>query len=620
MLRRWLGNKSLFSTSAPLKESILSAPLKFKRTHLLGELNESHLQKEVTLCGWISAIRNVSKNLFFLLLRDHSGTVQLTLTRTHVPEETFLRLQDAVNNRKITAETVFALRGKVQPRPIGMKNEAMPSGGIEIFVEDYEILNTPKTSLPFTLNEKYLPSEEIRLQDRFLDLRRNEMQQVIRFRAQVNKIIRNFFDSQGFVEIETPILFKSSPEGAKEFLVPRSDGLNYALPQSPQQFKQLLMVGGFDRYYQIARCFRDEGMRADRQPEFTQLDMEMAFVGQEEVMQIMESAVKTLWKTARPEFNDLMAFPRITYDEAMRLYGSDKPDLRFEGKIAFSIPSEADPNILLEGLLLKGKGRSSLNRDNSFEFCLPIEGIQSKEILKMFEGDRDSLWKWHGNRLDRCKGISEKESKEINEKLEALGLNLGPRDCLLLHKRESTSNVGMTLLGRVRLAALEIILKDSPALRDSKFLWVHSFPLFCRASPESRAENPQRLFDSMHHPFTAPEPGQGDILNHPEPLKLRAQHYDLVLNGQEIGGGSVRIHDSDLQEGIMRQLLGLNQKQVDHFSHLLRALKLGAPPHAGMALGLDRIIAILVGKKSIRDVIAFPKNSAGFDLCFKAPS
>ena len=411
-------------------------------------------------------------------------------------------------------------------------------------------------------------------------------------------------------------MFKSSPEGAKEFLVPRSDGLKYALPQSPQQFKQLLMVAGFDKYYQIARCFRDEGMRADRQPEFTQLDMEMAFVGQEEVMETIEAAVKKLWKDAKGiELNE--PFPQLTYDEAMKFYGSDKPDLRFPAKIAFSV--NCDSIHVIEGLLLKGRGRNSLNRDDSFEFCLPIEGIKSKEIIKTFESGKESVWKWHGNKISDCSHLSEAEMIFIAKRLEQeLGLNVGPRDCLLIQKRDTTANVGLTDLGRARLVALEV-LKDE-MVGEPKFLWVHSFPLLCPAGPESIAENPLRRFDSMHHPFTAPTENSGDIFTCTEPLKLRAQHYDLVLNGQEIGGGSVRIHDAGTQERLMRDLLGLSSTQIDHFSHLLRALKLGAPPHAGMALGLDRLVAILAGKSSIREVIAFPKNSSGHDLCFKAPN
>lgn len=388
------------------------------------------------------------------------------------------------------------------------------------------------------------------------------------------------------------------------------------------------MVGGFDKYFQIAKCFRDEGFRADRQPEFTQLDMEMAFVTQEDVMRTMESAVKTLWKeaAAATQATDLGDadgdFPRLSYDSAMNLYGSDKPDLRFGGKIAFSIPSES--NTTIEGLLLKGRGRSSLNRDDSFEFCWPVEGIRSKEVIKTFEAGRESVAKWHGNRLEDCRIVSEGERENISSRLDELGLNVGPRDCLLVQRRNLYANVGMTDLGRARLAALAVLQQHRPELisNDPKFLWVHSFPLLCPASLESVAENPLRRYDSMHHPFTAPETASAsaDIFDCEEPLRLRAQHYDLVLNGQEIGGGSVRIHDSDLQERIMRDLLGLSPGQVDHFGHLLRALRLGAPPHAGMALGLDRVVAVLAGKQSIRDVIAFPKNSSGFDLCLKAPN
>ena len=439
-------------------------------------------------------------------------------------------------------------------------------------------------------------------------------------------------------------MFKSSPEGAKEFLIPRPDGLKYALPQSPQQFKQLLMVGGFDKYYQIARCFRDEGMRADRQPEFTQLDMEMAFVDQETLIQTMETFIKTLWKETRKSDDfDLSTdvFERISYDDAMKFYGSDKPDIRFQGKFAFSISDSTDENsqTAIEGLLLKGRGRKSFNRDGSFEFCFPIEGLHAKSVITAFHNNKENsntnnnnninnndntnkFWKWHGNNLDDCNMISTKDRQIIFEKLTELGLEMGPRDCLLIQKRDLTANVGLTDLGRARLAAMQVI--KSNLSTDPKFIWVHTFPLIIRASPESLAENPKRIHDSMHHPFTAPHPSHSlteifDKTGDFKPLNLRAQHYDLVLNGQEIGGGLVRIHDADLQERIMRDLLGLTDTQIDHFGHLLKALKLGAPPHAGMALGLDRLIAILAAKRSIREVIAFPKNSSGFDLCFKAP-
>lgn len=405
--------------------------------------------------------------------------------------------------------------------------------------------------------------------------------------------------------METPILFKSTPEGAKEFTVLREGRPAYALPQSPQQFKQLLMVAGFDKYFQIARCFRDEGMRADRQPEFIQLDMEMSFVDQYDVMAVMEEAVRRLWR----EFKgvEIGEIEKMTYADAMEQYGSDKPDLRFEAKLISFAPG-------LEGLLLKGKGRQSVNVSDSFEYCIPCEGIKAKPVIKAFETYASGTDSWHGNNLDNCPF----DRSLIEDRLESLGLNLGPRDHLFLVNRDVNANVGFTTLGRTRLAALQVLEADGLLETETdKFIWIHSFPLFTPASEESRLQNPNRRYDSMHHPFTAPENSQ-ELFTNLNPLQLRAQHYDLVLNGQEIGGGSIRIHDPILQERVMREYLGLSDQQMASFSHLLKALKLGAPPHGGMALGLDRIVALLAGKTSIRDVIAFPKTSSGQDLCFNS--
>ncbi len=390
-------------------------------------------------------------------------------------------------------------------------------------------------------------------------------------------------------------------------MVPRPNGTAYALPQSPQQFKQLLMVGGFDKYFQLARCFRDEGMRADRQPEFTQLDMEMAFVQQEDVMAVMEDAIRLLWKQFRGI--ELEQIRRISYDQAISEYGSDKPDLRFQGKLVqFSVDEKR--RTALEGFLLKGKGRQSVNISKSFEFCAPIEGLKSKSVIKAFESHSDGFEKqWHGNSLQNCPFA-------VEAKLQELGLNLGPRDYLFLVERNLDSNVGFTTLGRTRLAALNVLAEDDLIDRENDhFLWVHSFPLVTRSK-----EDPSRRFDSMHHPFTAPLESEEELFTCNNPLQLRAQHYDLVLNGQEIGGGSIRIHDPLLQERFLREILGLSEPQISSFSHLLKALKMGAPPHGGMALGLDRLVAILAGKESIREVIAFPKTSSGQDLCFGAPN
>ena len=595
-----------------------------KRTHLISNLNETLVRKEVTLAGWVSAIRRVSKNLIFLVLRDHSGSVQVTLTRTHVPDEIFLPVQAAIEAGELSNEAVIRLKGSIQPRPIGQSNSEMSTGAIEIFPASLQILNRVHTKLPFTLKES--PAEDVRLQFRYLDLRREEMQRVLRLRSQINQTLRNFFISKGqsrlqnisefllilfldFVEIETPLLFKSTPEGAKEFLVPRPNNTAYALPQSPQQFKQLLMIGGFDKYFQLARCFRDEGMRADRQPEFTQLDMEMAFVQQEDVMAVMEEAVSLLWK----QFKGTTAIgpiPRMSYDQAMSEYGSDKPDLRFQGKL---ITFAKNGRSVLEGFLLKGKGRQSVNVSGGFEFCAPIEGLKTKPIIKAFESHIDGLeMHWHGNSLQNCPF----DRQVIEDKLEQLGMNLGPRDCLFLVERNLDANVGFTTLGRTRLAAMNVLAEDGLLDRENDyFVWIHSFPL---VTPSKEDQN--RRFDSMHHPFTAPLESNEELFSCSNPLQLRAQHYDLVLNGQEIGGGSIRIHDPLVQERFLREILGLSEAQVASFSHLLKALKMGAPPHGGMALGLDRIVAILAGKESIRDVIAFPKTSSGQDLCFGAPN
>lgn len=373
------------------------------------------------------------------------------------------------------------------------------------------------------------------------------------------------------------------------------------------------MVGGVDKYFQFARCFRDEGMRADRQPEFTQLDLEMAFVSQEDVMAAVEGAIRLLWKQFRNV--DIEPIPRMSYDQAMSEYGSDKPDLRFQGKlIQFQISD--DRRTALEGFLLKGKGRQSVNTSGSFEYCVPIEGLKAKPVIKAFESYAADAFErsWQGNKLDSCPF----DVQVINRTLERLGLNLGPRDHLFLVERNLDANAGYTRLGRTRLAALSVLEGDGLVDGGKEhFVWIHSFPL---VAPSTSGDS-QRRFDSMHHPFTAPSAAsEASLFTAPNPLRLRAKHYDLVLNGQEIGGGSIRIHDPLVQERFLREVLELSDAQVASFAHLLKALKMGAPPHGGMALGLDRIVAILAGKASIRDVIAFPKTSSGQDLCFGAPN
>ena len=601
----------------------------FTRSHLINQLSLDLLAKPVTLAGWVSRIRPLSENLFFLILRDWSGSVQLTMTATHCNSQVMQNVWAQIQNGTLGKEAVIGIEGLVQPRPIGQSNTSMATGSLEIFISNLKVFNSAPNAefLPFSPVDHVhvLPNEDIRLKYRPIDLRRNELQESLRLRAQIIRSFRNSLDESGFIEVETPLLFKSTPEGAREFLVSSADPENtnrvqYALPQSPQQFKQLLMVGGIDRYYQIAKCFRDEGFRSDRQPEFTQLDLEMSFVTNgTQVMRVLEAAVKRLWQDKIvPEMDDADSglletdFPRISYDDAMALYGSDKPDTRLPCKLAFSLPLDGDS--ILEGFLLKGRGRNSVNDSGEFEWCAPIEGSQTKPVRQALRDAgravRGTQWTWSGNSLAMCPQLDNVLKEKINTSLQEKGLNLGQRDCLLLATRKSDANVGATALGKARLVAIQQILATE-TLRPEKrwnFLWVDSFPLL--------APGEARRYDSMHHPFTAPCPEDASrLFTCTNPLKLRAQHYDLVLNGCEVAGGSIRIHDADLQERLFRDILDLSEAESMRFAHLLRALRSGAPPHGGLALGIDRFVAIVAGKESIRDVIAFPKTSTGIDLC-----
>jgi len=592
----------------------------FTRTHLVNQLSLDLLAKPVTLAGWVSRIRPLSENLFFLILRDWSGSVQLTMTATHCNSHVMQEVWCLIQNGKLGKEAVIGIEGLVQSRPIGQANSSMTTGALEILINNLRVFNAaPKTELlPFSPvdHDDVLPGEDIRLKYRPVDLRRKELQDTLRLRAQIVRSFRSTLDGLGFIEVETPLLFKSTPEGAREFLVSSTDPANsvqYALPQSPQQFKQLLMVGGIDRYYQVAKCFRDEGFRADRQPEFTQLDLEMSFVESgDQVTRVLETAVKRLWKDVlAPEMSD-SDFPRITYDDAMVLYGSDKPDTRFPFKFVFSLPLAGD--FVLEGFLLKGRGRDSLNKSDGFEWCVPIEGSQSKPIRQALKDAgktvRGTQWTWSGNYLTECTQLSVDLREKITLAMDAKGLNLGQRDCLLLAARHQDANVGVTALGKTRLAAINQILTANVVQPERKwnFLWVDQFPLL--------APGEHRPYESMHHPFTAPcAEDLAHLFTTTKPLKLRAQHYDLVLNGCEIAGGSIRIHDADIQERFFREFLGLTEAETLQFAHVLQALRLGAPPHGGLALGIDRFVAIVAGKESIRDVIAFPKTSTGADLC-----
>uniref|UniRef100_A0ABI7WDW9 Aminoacyl-transfer RNA synthetases class-II family profile domain-containing protein n=1 Tax=Felis catus TaxID=9685 RepID=A0ABI7WDW9_FELCA len=518
------------------------------RTNTCGELRSSHLGQEVTLCGWIQYRR---QNIF-LVLRDFHGLVQVV-----IPQD-----ESAASVKKILCEapmeSVVQVSGTVISRPPGQENPKMPTGEIEIKVKSAQLLNTCK-KLPFEIKDFVKKTEALRLQYRYLDLRSFQMQYNLRLRSRMVMKMREYLcNLHGFVDIETPTLFKRTPGGAKEFVIPsREPGKFYCLPQSPQQFKQLLMVGGLDRYFQVARCYRDEGSRPDRQPEFTQIDIEMSFVDQIGIRSLIEGLLQYSWPSDKDPV--VVPFPSMTFAEALASYGTDKPDTRFGMKIVDISDVFRNTKVgFLQDALSKPQGT--------------VKAICISEGTKYLKRkDIESLRKLAADHFNQC-----------------------------------------SVLGKLRLECADLLEARGLVLRDPalfSFLWVVDFPLFL-----PKEENPGEL-ESAHHPFTAPHPSDIHLL-HTEPKQVRSQHYDLVLNGNEIGGGSIRIHDAELQRYILATLL---KEDVKLLSHLLQALDFGAPPHGGIALGLDRLICLVTGAPSIRDVIAFPKSFRGHDLMSNAP-
>uniref|UniRef100_A0A8I5NLJ8 Aspartyl-tRNA synthetase 2, mitochondrial n=1 Tax=Papio anubis TaxID=9555 RepID=A0A8I5NLJ8_PAPAN len=533
------------------------------RTNTCGELRSSHLGQEVTLCGWIQYRRQNT----FLVLRDFHGLVQVV-----IPQD-----ESAASVRKILCEapveSVVQVSGTVISRPAGQENPKMPTGEIEIKVKTAELLNACK-KLPFEIKDFMKKTEALRLQYRYLDLRSFQMQYNLRLRSQMVMKMREYLcNLHGFVDIETPTLFKRTPGGAKEFLVPsREPGKFYSLPQSPQQFKQLLMVGGLDRYFQVARCYRDEGSRPDRQPEFTQIDIEMSFVDQTGIQSLIEGLLQYSWPNDKDPV--VVPFPTVTFTEALATYGTDKPDTRFGMK-----------------KYLKRKDIESIRKFAADHF--------NQEILPVFLNANRN---WNS---PVASFIMESQRLELIRLMDTQ-----EEDVVLLTAGEH--NKACSLLGKLRLECADLLETRGMVLRDPtlfSFLWVVDFPLFL-----PKEENPREL-ESAHHPFTAPHPSDIHLL-YTEPKKARSQHYDLVLNGNEIGGGSIRIHNAELQRYILATLL---KEDVKMLSHLLQALDYGAPPHGGIALGLDRLICLVTGSPSIRDVIAFPKSFRGHDLMSNAP-
>lgn len=563
------------------------------RTHTCGELRLQDVNKTVTLCGWVQRIRDKG-SLIWIDLRDRYGLTQLMI------EENSSAEQIVLTARQLGREFVVKAVGTVIERV--SKNNKIDTGDIEVKVSELEILNPAKTP-PFVIEDETDGGDDLRMKYRYLDLRRPIVRQSLELRHRMAKATRDYMDSQGFLEVETPVLIKSTPEGARDFVVPSRlhAGEFYALPQSPQTFKQLLMVSGFDRYFQIVKCFRDEDLRADRQPEFTQIDCEMSFVNQEDILNTFEGLVKHLFKTIKGiEFGQ---FPRMTYADAMKYYGSDKPDTRFDMQFVeitdlakgkgFKVFDEAE---IIVGINAKGCAEYTRKQlDELTEFVkkpqigakgliyvrLSDEGIKSS-VDKFYSIEQLSEWAGYfkaekGDLLLILAGETDKTRKQLNELRLEMGTRLGLRD----------KNV-------------------------FKPLWVLDFPLLEWDEESGR-------YHAMHHPFTSPKPEDIGKL-HSRPGEVRANAYDMVINGVEVGGGSIRIHDRTLQSTMFR-LLGFSDEQAKaQFGFLMDAFEFGAPPHGGIAFGFDRLCSLFGGADSIRDFIAFPKNNAGRDVMIDSPS
>lgn len=570
----------------------------FRRTHHLGELNASNIGNTVTLSGWVNRRRDHG-GLIFIDLRDRFGITQLVFDPTQNPKV-------HAEAEQLRSEWVISIKGKVIQRGAGMENPRMPTGEIEIAVQELEILSKAKTP-PFSVSdEKIEVNEELRLKYRYLDIRRGDVSRKLVMRHQAMIAARNYLDSEGFLEITTPILGKSTPEGARDYLVPSRvyPGEFYALPQSPQLFKQLLMVAGMDRYFQFAQCFRDEDLRADRQPEFTQIDIEMSFGTPEELFPIVEGIVGSIFKKC---LNTEIKTPliKMTYKEAMERFGTDKPDLRFgmELKKLDDIAAKSTFSVFLEQLSNEGtikglcvKGGADISRKGIDEYTDFVGklGVKGLAWMKMTDGALNS---------SIVKFFDAEGQKALIDRFE---MNEGDLIFMVADTKEKTDQA-LDHLRRKIARARNLIQPNSYA-----FLWVTDFPLFGWNAEENRLE-------SMHHPFTSPHFDDMHLMD-TKPLEVRSSGYDIVLNGYEIGGGSQRIHNGDLQEKIFKAL-NLTPEDIEHkFGFFVDALKYGTPPHLGLALGFDRIMMIVTDTENIRDVIAFPKTQKASDAMMECPS